>query len=174
MKTIKNRKSLSPQEREEVIQKIKTLDLSKIKMKLMSKRSEPVSQETADEAEKWYKRFLILNIMYPDKAIVPTTLIDTMWHYHILDTQKYAHDCENVFGFFFHHYPYFGLLSEEDAQNSKNAFDESMVLFDLVFKEMPMVNKNLVLLSESCKESCSSTDCTDATPPECYSSCSSK
>lgn len=37
--------------------------------------------------------------------LVPTRDIDTVWHYHILDTHKYASDCKVVFGYFLHHNP---------------------------------------------------------------------
>jgi hypothetical protein len=86
-------------------------------------------------AEKLYKRFLILNLKYNDTSIVPTKVIDTFWHYHILDTKKYVEDCEFCFGYFVHHFPYFGMRGEEDAQNLKNTFDNSSSLFLTEFGE---------------------------------------
>jgi hypothetical protein len=35
---------------------------------------------------------------------------------------KYAEDCHKVFGYFLHHYPYFGLRGEKDAANLAKAF----------------------------------------------------
>ncbi len=43
---------------------------------------------------------------------------------HILDTRKYAADCETTFGYFLHHFPYLGLRGEEDAQALQAAFLE--------------------------------------------------
>jgi hypothetical protein len=34
---------------------------------------------------------------------------------------KYAEDCQNVFGYFLHHFPYFGMRGEEDAADLKAA-----------------------------------------------------
>lgn len=42
--------------------------------------------------------------------------MDELWHTHILDTKKYAKDCEYVFGKFIHHFPYSGMLGEEDEK----------------------------------------------------------
>ena len=35
----------------------------------------------------------------------PTQAVDEFWHQHILNTKKYANDCQNIFGFFVHHLP---------------------------------------------------------------------
>ena len=60
--------------------------------------------------EKWYRRFLYLISLYPNYGLVPTKELDTFWHTHILDTQKYMDDCQRLFGRYFHHFPYFGML----------------------------------------------------------------
>lgn len=86
-------------------------------------------------AEKWYKRFLVLNLKYESVTIVPNKVLDTIWHYHILDTMKYAEDCQSIFGSFLHHFPYFGLRGEEDASNLKEAFVVSSDLFMREFGE---------------------------------------
>ena len=41
---------------------------------------------------------------------------------HILDTRKYAADCEAAFGHFVHHFPYLGLRGEEDTKALEAAF----------------------------------------------------
>ena len=86
------------------------LDLASIKMKLMHVESgEAWSAARADAVEAEYRRFLFLMKKYPDAEASPTVDVDTFWHYHILDTMKYARDCEAVFGYFLHHYPYVGI-----------------------------------------------------------------
>ena len=86
------------------------LDLTPIKMKLMHVQSgEGWSALRADAVEAEYRRFLFLMKKYPDAEASPTVDVDTFWHYHILDTQKYAVDCEALFGYFLHHYPYVGI-----------------------------------------------------------------
>jgi hypothetical protein len=87
-----------------------TLDLAPIKMKLMHVESgEGWSAVRADAVETEYRRFLFLMKKYPDADASPTVDVDTFWHYHILDTMKYARDCEAIFGYFLHHYPYVGI-----------------------------------------------------------------
>jgi hypothetical protein len=120
----------------EKISRIKQLNLEPIMVKLMDKdEGKGWTMEQVLVAEKLYKRFLILNLKYPNESIVPTVIIDTFWHYHILDTEKYAIDCQDTFGYFLHHFPYFGMRGKEDAQNLKNAFDSTKNLFITEFKE---------------------------------------
>ncbi|MEX1086972.1 MAG: hypothetical protein WD312_01060 [Candidatus Paceibacterota bacterium] len=113
---------------------IDSLDLDPIKVKLMdSEEGQGWSREKADQMEQAYKAFLYLNLKYPDQPIVPTGEIDAFWHQHILDTRKYAEDCQQVFGHMLHHFPYFGMRGEQDAQNLQNAFEETKHLFEEVF-----------------------------------------
>lgn len=118
------------------VQAIEQLDLGPIKVKLMeSEEGEGWSREQVNVAEKWYKRFLFLCLQYPSSSIVPAKVLDTFWHYHILDTQKYAEDSQNIFGRFLHHFPYFGIRGEEDAKNLKDAFESTKELFVSEFNE---------------------------------------
>lgn len=36
---------------------------------------------------------------------MPPMVVDVIWHTHILCTEKYFKDCENIFGFYLHHQP---------------------------------------------------------------------
>jgi hypothetical protein len=112
------------------------LDLEPIKMKLMHVASgEGWSQEKANAVEKEYRRFLCLMKMYPDEDTAPQVDVDTFWHYHILDTMKYAVDCEQVFGYFLHHYPYVGMRGEEDDQFRLDSGDRMRELYEATFGE---------------------------------------
>ncbi len=94
---------------------IAELDLDPIKVKLMHKESgEGWSREQVDTVAFEYRRFLQLVKMYPQEQVAPLFDVDIFWHYHILDTMKYAADCEQVFGYFLHHFPYSGLRGEDD------------------------------------------------------------
>jgi hypothetical protein len=101
---------------------IEALDLTLIKMKLMHVESgEGWTEARAKAVETQYRRFLYLMKKYPNEQISPSVDVDTFWHYHILDTMKYAEDCEQAFGYFLHHYPYVGFgedASPEDQQRS--------------------------------------------------------
>lgn len=120
---------------DEVQAAIRSLDLDPIKIKLMDREGERWTREYADEVEVWYRRFLFLNAKYRNQPIVVTKPIDTFWHYHILDTMKYAADCQAVFGFFLHHFPYFGMRGDDDARNLELAFGNTLEIAELEFGE---------------------------------------
>jgi hypothetical protein len=102
------------------------LDLTPIKLKLMHVESgEGWSEVRANAVETEYRRFLFLMKKYPDCEASPTVDVDTFWHYHILDTMKYARDCEEVFGHFLHHYPYVG-IGEGAVEGEQVAAGERM------------------------------------------------
>lgn len=114
------------------LEKIDNLDFSMVKMKLclsVEQEGNGWTPEFADKAEEHYKMFLKLHILCPHAVIAPTTSIDEFWHRHILDTRKYQEDCQNVFGSYLHHFPYFGLRGEEDAKNLQKAGETTRALF---------------------------------------------
>jgi hypothetical protein len=113
------------------------LDLTPIKTKLMHIASgEGWSLEKANAVEKEYRRFLCLMKLFPEEDTAPLVDVDTFWHYHILDTRKYAADCEKVFGCFLHHHPYVGMDgSEEDEQFRLDSGDRMRTLYEAVFGE---------------------------------------
>jgi hypothetical protein len=115
---------------------IAELDLEPIKVKLMHKESgEGWSLERANAIEFEYRRFLILMKKYPDEQTAPLVDVDTFWHYHILDTLKYAADCEAVFGYFLHHFPYIGLRGEADEEAHQRVGERMKELYEATFGE---------------------------------------
>jgi hypothetical protein len=113
---------------------IMELDLTPIKVKLMHVESgEAWSVEKANAVEKQYRRFLCLMKMFPKEDTAPLVDVDTFWHYHILDTMKYARDCEQVFGYFLHHYPYVGLRDEDDEQFRLDSAERMRTLYEATF-----------------------------------------
>jgi len=129
-------------------QSINELDLAPIMVKVMD----------ADEGYGWsleftkqiaaeYKRYLILCLENPDFPMVPSSFVDKFWHFHILDTQKYAADCNLIFGYFLHHFPYFGMRGEEDEQNLKQAWADSRALY---VKRFGKINDSLWPASARC------------------------
>ena len=113
------------------------LDLSAIKRKLMHVESgEGWTLQQADAVEREYKRFLYLMKAFPNEQTVPSVDVDTFWHYHILDTMKYAVDCEQAFGYFLHHYPYVGMEgADNDAEVHTAAAEQMRVLYEDTFGE---------------------------------------
>lgn len=113
---------------------VMALDLEPIKVKLMHVRSgEGWSTDKANAIEREYRRFLCLMKMFPNESIAPSEDVDTFWHYHILDTMKYAADCEQAFGYFLHHYPYVGLRGEDDEQIRVESGARMRVLYEATF-----------------------------------------
>lgn len=115
---------------------IQALDLDPIKLKLMDpEEGQGWSREYADRMEVAYKRYLTLLAKFPEETIAPTKDVDKFWHGHILDTMKYAEDCENVFGYFLHHFPYFGMRGEQDAADLRAASERMHEIYEREFGE---------------------------------------
>jgi hypothetical protein len=115
---------------------IAELDLDPIKVKLMHKESgEGWTLEYASAVEAEYRRFLYLMKKFPHEPAAPQFDVDIFWHYHILDTMKYAVDCEHVFGHFLHHFPYVGLRDEEDEAIHEYAGVRMRELYEATFGE---------------------------------------
>ncbi|MDP2829543.1 MAG: hypothetical protein Q8O37_13155 [Sulfuricellaceae bacterium] len=129
-------------------QSISELDLEPIMVKVMDKdEGYGWSLEFTRQVTNEYKRYLILCLENPDFPMVPSTFVDEFWHFHILDTQKYAEDCNHVFGYFLHHFPYFGMRGKEDEENLKKAWTESCVLYE---KRFGSIDKVLWPASKRC------------------------
>ena len=87
--------------------------------------------------------------MHPIATLVPNKIIDTYWHQHILDTRKYADDCQTILGFFLHHDPYFGLADDDERSLNLAAFAHTQQLWLEAFGEPMLGDAN----------PCSTTDC---------------
>ena len=95
----------------QVISAIQALDLEPVKLRVMdAERGEGWTREYADSIELAYKNYLTMLVKYQDDAedILLSKDVDEFWHTHILQTRKYAEDCEMVFGNFLHHEPHVG------------------------------------------------------------------
>ncbi len=113
---------------------IATLDLDPIKVKLLHGESgEGWSLEKVNAVEVEYRRFLYLMKKFPNEITAPQVDVDTFWHYHILDTMKYAEDCQAIFGYFLHHFPYLGMRGEEDARALQCAGEQMQKLYEATF-----------------------------------------
>jgi hypothetical protein len=110
------------------------LDLDPIKVKLMHKESgESWSLQQANAAEADYRRFLYLTKTFPAEDISPSPAVDIFWHYHILDTMKYAKDCQEIFGYFLHHFPYVGMRGEDDLGAREEMETRTRALYERAF-----------------------------------------
>jgi hypothetical protein len=121
---------------DQTVAAIQALDLDPIKFKLMDpEEGQGWSREYVEQMAIEYKRFLTLSVKYPEETIAPSKDVDKFWHGHILDTMKYVEDCQNVFGYFLHHFPYFGMRGEEDAANLAEAGKTTNRLYEKEFGE---------------------------------------
>ena len=89
------------------------------------------------QAELEYKRMLTLLLWNPGlpHPIVPTRLVDEIWHRHILDTRAYHQDMQELFGEYLHHFPYLGFQNEESLRLKNEAFELSCQLYERTFGE---------------------------------------
>jgi hypothetical protein len=140
---------------------IAEINLEMIKMKLReTEEGESWTFEQCESAEIEYKRFLHLCLKY-GIGIVPNKIMDTVWHYHILDTRAYSNDCQNVFGHILHHFPYFGMGGEQDAKNLVTEFHTTK-------------DKYLVTFGEDMVKSTDEAKCWHDCQGRCHKACSSK
>jgi len=140
---------------------IAEINLEMIKMKLReTEEGESWTFEQCESAEIEYKRFLHLCLKY-GIGIVPNKIMDTVWHYHILDTRAYSNDCQNVFGHILHHFPYFGMGGEQDAQNLIKEFHTTKDKYFETFGE------DMVKSTDEAK-------CWHDCQGRCHNACSSK
>lgn len=92
----------------EIWDKIQALKLETVRKKLGERKGWWWRLTTdASKLEKEYRQFLYLIAQNPEKPMIPWSQnLDDFWHEHILDTQKYAQDCQAIFGKFIHHDPH--------------------------------------------------------------------
>ena len=124
---------------DQAIALVATIDFDMVKKKLMDPETgEGWSQDHCDRVCAEYRRFLALRREYPMfAALVPSSPVDTFWHYHILDTQKYAADCESIFGSFLHHYPYYGMRDGKDLVDLENSWINTRNTYERHFGDPP-------------------------------------
>lgn len=86
------------------------------------------SIERATRALQGYLQFLRAIDQHPTAALVPSQDVDEVWHCHLLDTHKYAADCQWLFGRFIHHNPYLGMGTPEQVAQLTTAWQETQQL----------------------------------------------
>lgn len=113
------------------------LHFDKLNWKLTKSSESTWSDDLCDFAECEYRKLLSLKKWYPKLSFVPSKLVDKYWHEHILDTKSYLDDCNAVFGYFVHHYPYFGIYGDDDQSKLQVAFDQTVLLYEQHFGDFP-------------------------------------
>lgn len=131
---------------------VNELDLRPIAFKLSESLKWPL--EKINHAIAQYRLWLTLVGLYPNTPIPPSSDIDEVWHYHILDTQKYVVDCQTVFGYFVHHFPYFGLRGADDKVELNAAFGHAQTLLMEEFQTAFVNYDSLLVVSLCGPENC--------------------
>lgn len=96
----------------------------------------PLPRWTRTDAEQCcrrYKNFLFLQKKYPEVKIVPPKDVDEFWHQHILHTERYIHDCQQIFGGYLHHVP---ISMHDDMKKLTDDFVKTKQLYWEEFKEI--------------------------------------
>ena len=121
---------------EQVVAAVQALDLETVKMRMMDPvRGEGWTRPYADSIEIAYKNYLTMLAKYQEDAedIILSEDVDEFWHTHILQTTKYANDCERVFGNFLHHEPHVGEVTSEDIELKERQAEKTRQLYEREF-----------------------------------------
>jgi hypothetical protein len=94
------------------------------------KRENNWDEETWKLASEEYVRFLTLRQKYPSVTLVPSELVDVVWHAHILNTEQYHADCDRLFGRYLHHVPH---LEDDVSEENEQGYLETQRLFQNEF-----------------------------------------
>jgi hypothetical protein len=129
----------------EAVSKVDAIDLAPINEVLQHENPAFWTDEQLAATEADYRRLLVLNVLYPSDTLVVNKVLDDYWHQHILDTRKYAEDCQAVFGSMLHHYPYFGIYGTEDRQRQREGFAMTQQLWEETFGFPMIAETNLTL-----------------------------
>ena len=165
MLELQSKISISSNQDQEFLDRLHNLDLEPIIFRVMYLEKTLWSLEKADNVAQMYRCFLYLAWKYPGKVIVPNKAVDQFWHQHILDTEKYHQDCQAVFGYFMHHFPYFGMRGEVDTQALNTAFAETLSLLKEQFGDTDILGNTK---ASDCLFASKSSDCLfEVKPSDC-------
>lgn len=93
------------------------------------------SEGRANKAVADYKKYMAITKALNGIQPVPNGDIDEIWHMHILDTRAYLKDCLELFGAYLHHFPYFGMLSENNRKDWVEVQSQSELLWESLTSE---------------------------------------
>jgi hypothetical protein len=120
----------------EVIAAIQGLDLESVKTRLIDPElGKGWTREYAEQIEAAYRTFLTMLVKHQDHAeqIMLSKDTDEFWHTHILQTMKYAEDCDTVFGAFLHHNPHVGERTQADLEEREKMAQVTRALYEQEF-----------------------------------------
>jgi hypothetical protein len=112
---------------------ISTLKFDDVRERLMHRKGWWWSlRHDVGKIEREYRQFLYLIATNRGRTVVPWSQdLDDFWHEHILDTARYAADCEHIFGGFIHHDPHLPMGSRAHS----DAFRATIEMYRQAFGE---------------------------------------
>ena len=135
------KKRLTPNESKEAMQKTENLSPSPLNLNHLIPRlcadadGGNMGPSEAALAVREYGRYLELARRFPSVELVPTTLMDKAWHLHILDSQRYMADCEQLFGNYLHHVPAPVEANDDERGEMESLFQRTVELYFETFGE---------------------------------------
>ncbi|SKB31050.1 glycine-rich domain-containing protein [Malaciobacter marinus] len=128
-------KEITIKEFNEAYKLVETLDFTLAIEKLQTQSTGGWTKKRAIKAVNDYKKYLAITKVLDGYQLVPNGDIDEIWHYHIMDTRQYVKDCYEIFGGFLHHYPYFGMIDEENEKKWLETQEVSQNIWKNLFNE---------------------------------------
>lgn len=137
MKSAVKMAASSWQERhEDTWTKIQEIDFSKVKAKLIALYGDHYTPAIADTAVEKYKKWLLLQAVHGNQhLLVPTIIIDAVWHEHILrDLELYIAETTEILGVPLQHR--YGLADNHlEEQRAIKGFTATQKLWEDFFGE---------------------------------------
>lgn len=121
---------------EEALDLLEDVDFGFLQSRLID--VEKITPEVASDWITKYKRWLALQKCHPTPSLVPTKLIDIVWHLHILHTKHYFSVCDLIFGEYLHHSPA-GTMDRQKKLELKRGFSRAGDLWELYYREPYLV-----------------------------------
>jgi hypothetical protein len=118
------------------------------------------TDEKLEMATEEYLKFLALAKKHPNAALVPSPIVDTIWHRHMLNSRQYMTDCQGHFGYYFHHSPH--PRQEGGAKLPTNDWLNTIRLYEETFGDgssRGWVMRAAECSSGGCAGGCSGADC---------------
>jgi len=141
------------QQEKSIENRINEQSIDLIRWKMNHESNSVLNKEEIKLAIEEYKRFLILKMDNPGVPLAPTDIMDKAWHIHILDTKRYAEDCEKMFGRFLHHRPsYEGYNPKINKQSLIESYESMKSLYSAKFGHDPITQIG------GCSSACSGVD----------------
>lgn len=110
----------------------KALNLGQIIEK--AKENYSWNENEVEIALSWYIKHWYLCIKYPSEPLASISKsADYIWHQHILDTRKYATDCQQIAGMFLNHTPIYGQPKPFEIA----AYERTVEIYKKEFKVLP-------------------------------------